>query len=109
MDPQTIVAPVIASFAGHEFSYNLRFESRDEMLTSPCFRFFSFLNCLSPFISGPFGAFSVKRLVSTGQLPALGNMRGLDMNVSEDAVVNGTREIVPGLLTGTLLVPPFAF
>jgi thiamine thiazole synthase len=67
MDPQTIIAPVIASFAGHD---------------------------------GPFGAFSVKRLVSTGQIKALGNMRGLDMNAAEDAIVNGTREIVPGLLTG---------
>ncbi|KAK4613481.1 Thiamine thiazole synthase [Fulvia fulva] len=49
---------------------------------------------------GPFGAFSVKRLVSMGSIPALGGMRGLDMNVAEDAIVKGTREIAPGLIVG---------
>jgi thiamine thiazole synthase len=49
---------------------------------------------------GPFGAFSVKRLVSMGALTALGGMRGLDMNVAEDAIVKRTREIVPGLIVG---------
>lgn len=49
---------------------------------------------------GPFGAFSVKRLVSMGSLPSLGGMRGLDMNVAEDAIVKGTREIAPGLIVG---------
>ncbi|KAF2173583.1 hypothetical protein M409DRAFT_35093 [Zasmidium cellare ATCC 36951] len=49
---------------------------------------------------GPFGAFSAKRLVSMGGLPALGGMRGLDMNTAEDAIVKGTREIAPGLIIG---------
>jgi cysteine-dependent adenosine diphosphate thiazole synthase len=49
---------------------------------------------------GPFGAFSVKRLVSMQQLEALGGMRGLDMNTAEDAIVKRTREIVPGLVVG---------
>lgn len=49
---------------------------------------------------GPFGAFSVKRLVSMQALKALGGMRGLDMNTAEDAIVKGTREIVPGLIVG---------
>lgn len=49
---------------------------------------------------GPFGAFSVKRLVSMGALPALGGMRGLDMNAAEDAIVKNTREIAPGLIVG---------
>ncbi|KAK4701056.1 cysteine-dependent adenosine diphosphate thiazole synthase, partial [Phenoliferia sp. Uapishka_3] len=49
---------------------------------------------------GPFGAFSVKRLVATGQVEKLGNMRGLDMRSAEDYIVNNTREIVPGLITG---------
>ena len=49
---------------------------------------------------GPFGAFSVKRLVSMQQLSNLGGMRGLDMNSAEDAIVKGTREIVPGLIVG---------
>ncbi|TFK27711.1 hypothetical protein FA15DRAFT_754098 [Coprinopsis marcescibilis] len=50
---------------------------------------------------GPMGAFSAKRLVSTGLLKELGNMRGLDMNRAEPAIVNGTREVVPGIiLTG---------
>lgn len=49
---------------------------------------------------GPFGAFSVKRLVSMGALDRLGGMRGLDMNTAEDAIVRNTREIVPGLIVG---------
>lgn len=49
---------------------------------------------------GPFGAFCVKRLVSMQQLEKLGGMRGLDMNTAEDAIVKGTREIVPGLIVG---------
>ncbi|WPH00389.1 thiamine thiazole synthase [Acrodontium crateriforme] len=49
---------------------------------------------------GPFGAFSAKRLLSMGALASLGGMRGLDMNLAEDAIVKGTREIVPGLITG---------
>lgn len=51
---------------------------------------------------GPFGAFSVKRLVSMEhpQLKKLGGMRGLDMNNAEDAIVKNTREIVKGLIVG---------
>lgn len=49
---------------------------------------------------GPFGAFSVKRLVSMEQLEKLGGMRGLDMRTAEDAIVKRTREIVPGLIVG---------
>ncbi|KAI1320337.1 STI35 protein [Xylariaceae sp. FL0255] len=49
---------------------------------------------------GPFGAFSVKRLVSMTILEKLGGMRGLDMNAAEDAIVKGTREVVPGLIVG---------
>ncbi|KAL8721313.1 MAG: hypothetical protein Q9225_001973 [Loekoesia sp. 1 TL-2023] len=49
---------------------------------------------------GPFGAFSVKRLVSMGQLEKLEGMRGLDMNSAEDRIVKGTREVVPGLIVG---------
>ncbi|KAI0116519.1 STI35 protein [Nemania sp. FL0031] len=49
---------------------------------------------------GPFGAFSVKRLVSMQALEKLGGMRGLDMNTAEDAIVKGTREVVPGLIVG---------
>ncbi|PFH54066.1 hypothetical protein AMATHDRAFT_136087 [Amanita thiersii Skay4041] len=47
---------------------------------------------------GPMGAFSAKRLVSAGLLTSLGNMRGLDMNRAEPAIVNGTREVAPGLV-----------
>ena len=50
--------------------------------------------------SGPFGAFSVKRLVATGLVEKLGGMRCLDMNTAEDAIVNKTREVVPGLICG---------
>ncbi|KAK4042973.1 thiazole biosynthetic enzyme [Parachaetomium inaequale] len=49
---------------------------------------------------GPFGAFSVKRLVSMKQLEQLEGMRGLDMTRAEDAIVKNTREIVPGLIVG---------
>lgn len=49
---------------------------------------------------GPFGAFSVKRLVSMGVVPELKGMRGLDMNRAEDAIVKRTREVVPGLIVG---------
>lgn len=47
---------------------------------------------------GPMGAFSAKRLVSSGLLKELGNMRGLDMNRAEPAIVNNTREVAPGLV-----------
>jgi len=67
MDPNTISAPIVMSFCGHD---------------------------------GPFGAFSVKRLASMGFTPKIAGMRGLDMNSAEDAIVNGTREIVPGLIVG---------
>ena len=50
--------------------------------------------------SGPFGAFSVKRLAATGLVDKLGDMRCLDMRSSEDFIVNNTREVVPGLITG---------
>ncbi|KAK4143086.1 thiazole biosynthetic enzyme [Dichotomopilus funicola] len=49
---------------------------------------------------GPFGAFSVKRLVSMKRLEQLEGMRGLDMQRAEDAIVKNTREIVPGLIVG---------
>ncbi|KND87071.1 Thiamine thiazole synthase [Tolypocladium ophioglossoides CBS 100239] len=49
---------------------------------------------------GPMGAFSVKRLVSMQRIEKLGGMRGLDMNTAEEAIVKGTREIVPGLIVG---------
>ncbi|KAL1408014.1 thiamine metabolism-related protein [Vanrija albida] len=67
MDPQTITAPLVCSFAGHD---------------------------------GPFGAFSVKRLVATGMVEQLKNMRALNMTSAEDYIVNNTREVVPGLITG---------
>ncbi|KAI8850041.1 thiazole biosynthetic enzyme [Chytridium lagenaria] len=49
---------------------------------------------------GPFGAASVKRLVSAGLVEKLGDMRALDMNLAEDAIVNSTREVYPGLIVG---------
>ena len=86
MDPATITAPVVCSFCGHD---------------------------------GPFGAFAVKRLESAGMIK-LGDvsalptsrsepyadslaslqMHPMDMNESEGLIVNRTREIVPGLITG---------
>ncbi|KAI9376231.1 thiamine thiazole synthase [Aspergillus egyptiacus] len=49
---------------------------------------------------GPFGAFSVKRLVSMTTVEKLGGMRGLDMNSAEDAIVKNTREVTKGLIIG---------
>lgn len=49
---------------------------------------------------GPMGAFCAKRLVSMNAIQALGGMRGLDMNSAEDAIVKGSREVVPGLIFG---------
>ncbi|ODQ63494.1 Thi4-domain-containing protein [Nadsonia fulvescens var. elongata DSM 6958] len=49
---------------------------------------------------GPFGAFSVKRLLSMGAIEKLGGMRGLDMQLAEDAIVKQTREIFPGMVVG---------
>lgn len=34
------------------------------------------------------------------QIEQLGGMRGLDMQAAEDAIVKGTREVVPGLIVG---------
>ena len=47
---------------------------------------------------GPFGTFSVKRLISMSQLEMLGGMRGVDMQSAEDAIVRDTRKIIPGLI-----------
>ena len=49
---------------------------------------------------GPFGAFSVKRLITMGVASKLNGMRGLDMTSAEDAIVKRTREVVPGLIVG---------
>jgi ribulose 1,5-bisphosphate synthetase/thiazole synthase len=49
---------------------------------------------------GPFGAFSIKRLVSMGAVDVMGGMRGLDMKSAEDAIVKRTREIIPGMIIG---------
>lgn len=49
---------------------------------------------------GPSGAFSVNRLVGMQVLDRLKGMQGLDMNSAEDAIVRGTREVVPGLIVG---------
>jgi thiamine thiazole synthase len=58
---------------------------------------------------GPMGAFSAKRLVSSGLLKELGEMRALDMNRAEPAIVNKTREVQPGLImTGAqIMAEPF--
>jgi hypothetical protein len=67
MDPNTITAPVIISFTGHD---------------------------------GPMGAFCAKRLVKSGLVEQLGDMRCLDMSRAEPAIVNRTREVYPGLIVG---------
>ena len=47
---------------------------------------------------GPFGASGVKRLQALGLVPSVPGMGALDMNTAEDAVVNNTREVYPGMI-----------
>lgn len=47
---------------------------------------------------GPMGATSVKRLTKLGMVPTHPGMGALDMNKAEDAIVNNTREVVPGVV-----------
>ena len=47
---------------------------------------------------GPYGASGVKRLVQIGMIKEVPGMKALDMNASEDAVVQNTQEIVPGMI-----------
>jgi len=47
---------------------------------------------------GPFGASGVKRLQSLGLVDKIPGMGALDMNTAEDAIVNNTREVVPGMI-----------
>ncbi|GAB5591525.1 thiamine metabolism-related protein [Umbelopsis nana] len=49
---------------------------------------------------GPMGAFSAKRLVKSGLVEQLGDMRCLDMTRAESAIANRTREVFPGLIIG---------
>lgn len=53
---------------------------------------------------GPMGAFGVKRLVSNGMIEAAPGMKCLDMNTAEDAIVNLTREVVPGMIVAGMEV-----
>jgi thiamine thiazole synthase len=47
---------------------------------------------------GPMGASGVKRLQNLGMVTGVPGMGALDMNTAEDAVVNHTREVVPGMV-----------
>eukprot|EP00191_Tetraselmis_sp_GSL018_P013651 CAMPEP_0177588920 /NCGR_PEP_ID=MMETSP0419_2-20121207/6503_1 /TAXON_ID=582737 /ORGANISM="Tetraselmis sp., Strain GSL018" /LENGTH=305 /DNA_ID=CAMNT_0019079191 /DNA_START=202 /DNA_END=1119 /DNA_ORIENTATION=+ len=47
---------------------------------------------------GPLGASGVKRLQHIGMVADLPGMSALDMNSAEDAVVAGTKEVVPGMI-----------
>jgi thiamine thiazole synthase len=47
---------------------------------------------------GPMGASGVKRLAKLGLVQNAPGMAALDMNSAEDAVVNHTREVVPGMV-----------
>ncbi|KFM24829.1 Thiamine thiazole synthase, chloroplastic [Auxenochlorella protothecoides] len=47
---------------------------------------------------GPMGASGVKRLAKLGMIEKAPGMGALDMNTAEDAVVDRTREIVPGMV-----------
>ncbi|KAL4439686.1 hypothetical protein ABPG75_002687 [Micractinium tetrahymenae] len=47
---------------------------------------------------GPMGAAGVKRLARLGMIDRAPGMGALDMNTAEDAIVDQTREIVPGMV-----------
>jgi len=47
---------------------------------------------------GPMGATSAKRLQSIGAIPHVPGMHALDMSTAEDAVLQMTSEVVPGLI-----------
>jgi thiamine thiazole synthase len=53
---------------------------------------------------GPFGANGVKRLMKLGLLKELPGMGALDMGAAEDAVVNRTREVFPGMVVAGMEV-----
>lgn len=56
------------------------------------------------------GAAGVKRLQKLGMVSAIPGMGALDMNTAEDAVVNNTREVVPGMvICGMEVWRPFPF
>jgi len=47
---------------------------------------------------GPNGAYGVKRLAQLGLIEKLPGMKALDMNISENEVVEQTKEIFPGMI-----------
>ncbi|PIN03007.1 Protein involved in thiamine biosynthesis and DNA damage tolerance [Handroanthus impetiginosus] len=53
---------------------------------------------------GPFGATGVKRLRNIGMIESVPGMKALDMNAAEDAIVELTREIVPGMIVAGMEV-----
>lgn len=53
---------------------------------------------------GPFGASGVKRLKKLGMVDSIPGMGALDMNTAEDAIVNKTREVVPGMVVAGMEV-----
>jgi thiamine thiazole synthase len=53
---------------------------------------------------GPFAATGVKRLAQLGLIDKLPGMKALDMNVAEDAVVENTKEIFPGMIVAGMEV-----
>jgi len=53
---------------------------------------------------GPFGASGVKRLRKLNMIKEHPGMGALDMNTAEDAIVNKTREIVPGMVVAGMEV-----
>lgn len=53
---------------------------------------------------GPMGASGVKRLEKLGLVDSLRGMGALDMNSAEDAIVEGTREIAPGMIVAGMEV-----
>lgn len=53
---------------------------------------------------GPMGASGVKRLQSIGMVDLVPGMGCLDMGTAEDAIVSGTKEIVPGMIVAGMEV-----
>jgi thiamine thiazole synthase len=53
---------------------------------------------------GPFGASGVKRLQEIGLMGDVPGMGAMDINNAEDAIVNETREVVPGMVVAGMEV-----
>jgi thiamine thiazole synthase len=99
MDPNVMESKVMVSSTGHDgqvFFFFLTFSSSSifphRSLSFPLYLY------------SPMGASGVKRLARLGMIDRAGGMGALDMNTAEDAIVDRTREVVPGFVVAGMEV-----